>query len=322
MFNIWDAISYLYTICADDINISLEAQHYLVQFRIIILSLRAANEYFSYPAMPTTVAATWTQSPPHPQPLNIAFATTVAGAKGAIAAARRDFMKALTDELKKIPPSRQKSLTKLDFYIIIPLIMLPSSILINQGNLHRGGPGTVCIESRASGWTPMRSQRVGVSGWCRTWCRQFELRRRGIQQQVWILGMNQARETSRGVVAWAVLYISIVNTLLFVENDNSLTLPKCPWQSRKKGSPSAIFDNIRPLNAISFFHSFHERHYLFLRSSLVGFNPFLPYFIEVLKQFPLAMQYLMNLMIQLGDSLVDIDSLCLEPIFEYKMKKG
>ena len=105
LLNIWDAISFLYTVCAENINTPSEAQHHHLQFRIIILSLRAAHEYFSFQAMPTTVAATWTRSPPHPQPLNIAFATTAAGAKRTIAAARREFMKELTKQLKKIPPS-------------------------------------------------------------------------------------------------------------------------------------------------------------------------------------------------------------------------
>lgn len=107
LFNIWDSISFLYTVCAEDIKTALEAQLHLLQFRIIILSLREASDYFRKYTKPTAAAATWTR-PSQNRPLNIAFATTAVGnyrSKEAIAIARREFMSKITRELKKISPS-------------------------------------------------------------------------------------------------------------------------------------------------------------------------------------------------------------------------
>ena len=111
IFNIWDGISFIYTICVEDIKTQLGAELHLYQFRMIISILRKCDEYFATFAGPTTVAASWKEDAQN-QPLAVAFATTaVGGRKGdttkeVIAAARQDFMttltKALTHESKKV----------------------------------------------------------------------------------------------------------------------------------------------------------------------------------------------------------------------------
>lgn len=106
LFNIWDCISFIYTVCAEGIETPLDAQLHLVQFHIIIGSLRAVDDYFPRFAGPTTVAATWTAST-QPHPYTIAFATTCVGdsknAKARMALARQKFMATITSQLKKVP---------------------------------------------------------------------------------------------------------------------------------------------------------------------------------------------------------------------------
>jgi hypothetical protein len=107
LFNIWDCISVIYTICVEDIKTQLDAELHLTQFRVIVQALRSAKKYFAPGAGPTTVAATWT-APTHPQPFTIAFATTCVGikkdpTKGEMAAARREFMTTITSQLQIIP---------------------------------------------------------------------------------------------------------------------------------------------------------------------------------------------------------------------------
>src|ERR1700731_531835 len=60
LFNIWDCILFLYTVCAEEIKTSVGAQLHLIQFRVIIKALRDVNQYFPNFSGPTTVAATWT----------------------------------------------------------------------------------------------------------------------------------------------------------------------------------------------------------------------------------------------------------------------
>lgn len=106
LFNIWDCISFLYTVCAEEIKTSVNAQLHLVQFRIIIKALRQVKEYFPHFAGPTTVAATWTTLT-EPQPLTVAFATTCVGrnkSKANMADDRKKFMETITSQLKNIPP--------------------------------------------------------------------------------------------------------------------------------------------------------------------------------------------------------------------------
>ena len=105
IFNIWDSMSFIYTICADDIKTDLGAELHLYQFRMILKALRDCQTYFAKFAGLTTVAASWKVETKN-QPLSVAFATTAVGnneddnAKEAIAAARRDFMSTITKALK------------------------------------------------------------------------------------------------------------------------------------------------------------------------------------------------------------------------------
>jgi len=106
IFNIWDSISFIYTVCAEDVKTQLGAELHLYQFRMIIKALVDCQRYFTNFARTNTVAAGWTVESPN-QPLNIAFATTCVGeakeSKAKMAEARKDFMKALTDTLKHEP---------------------------------------------------------------------------------------------------------------------------------------------------------------------------------------------------------------------------
>ena len=109
VFNIWDSMSFIYTICADDVKTDLGAELHLYQFRMIIAALRDCEEYFAKFAGPTTVAASWKVETQN-QPLSIAFATTVVGVtrkddpkdytKESMAAARKHFMSTITNALK------------------------------------------------------------------------------------------------------------------------------------------------------------------------------------------------------------------------------
>ena len=76
LFNIWDCIAFIYTVCVEDICTSIQAQLYLYQFRLIV-TIPRRSEYFPSWAQPTTVAATWTAS--SQSPLTVAFATTCVG---------------------------------------------------------------------------------------------------------------------------------------------------------------------------------------------------------------------------------------------------
>ena len=102
LFNIWDSISFLYTVCAEDVKTQLGAELHLYQFRMIVKALCDCKKYFTNLARPNTVAAGWTAEVKY-QPLNIAFGTTCVGdkeEKAKMAEARCKFMKILTDTLK------------------------------------------------------------------------------------------------------------------------------------------------------------------------------------------------------------------------------
>ena len=94
IFNIWDSISFIYTVCVEDITSQLGAELHLYPFRLILKALRDCRTYFAAFAGPTTVAASWTVG--HNQPLAIAFATTAVGkgdnTKELICRVRREFM--------------------------------------------------------------------------------------------------------------------------------------------------------------------------------------------------------------------------------------
>jgi hypothetical protein len=93
LFNIWDAISFIYTFCVEDIRNQEDAELHLFQFRTIISALRRCD-YFATFAAPTTAAATWDSSFSV-----IAFATTCVGTraeKARMARARVEFMTAAT----------------------------------------------------------------------------------------------------------------------------------------------------------------------------------------------------------------------------------
>ena len=105
VFNIWDSMSFIYTICADDVKTDLGAELHLYQFRMIIAALRDCEEYFASFAGPTTVAASWKVESQN-QPISVALATTAVGdrenddTKEIIATARKHFMSTITQALK------------------------------------------------------------------------------------------------------------------------------------------------------------------------------------------------------------------------------
>ena len=131
IFNIWDSISFIYTLCVEDIKGQLGAELHLYQFRLILKALRDCETYFVPFAGPTTVAASWTVQ--QNQPLAIAFATTAVGEKGdntkeLICRARQEFMatfkKVLTKESKNVstrnsPPNRPGNCPE---YLIWPVV--------------------------------------------------------------------------------------------------------------------------------------------------------------------------------------------------------
>lgn len=109
IFNIWDSMSFIYTLCAEDIKTQIGAEMHLYQFRIILqATLRNCKTYFPRFAGPTTVAASWKVETKN-QPLSIAFASTAVGAREAddakevMAATRREFMETITNALKNQP---------------------------------------------------------------------------------------------------------------------------------------------------------------------------------------------------------------------------
>ena len=46
IFNIWDSMSFIYTLCVEDIKTQLGAELHLYQFRLIISALRKSESYF------------------------------------------------------------------------------------------------------------------------------------------------------------------------------------------------------------------------------------------------------------------------------------
>jgi hypothetical protein len=100
LFNIWDSISLIYTLCVERTTSPTAAQLHLYQFRTIVRAL-ANHPYFnSANNSPTTVVATWAQAG-HP----VAFATSCSGGrteKVAMARARLEFAKVFVEQLDVI----------------------------------------------------------------------------------------------------------------------------------------------------------------------------------------------------------------------------
>src|SRR5437762_2696885 len=73
LFNMWDALSFIYSFCVEAIETQLKAELHLFQFRTILCVLRR-GPCFNATYAPTTVAATWSDSFSV-----IAFATSCVG---------------------------------------------------------------------------------------------------------------------------------------------------------------------------------------------------------------------------------------------------
>jgi hypothetical protein len=102
IFNIWDSISLIYTLCVEEIQTDSRAELHLLQFRTIIRILSSHSYMKTY--APTTVAAAWSASPSN-GPRSIAFATTCSGKgsnKERNAEARFKFTKSLINGLNKL----------------------------------------------------------------------------------------------------------------------------------------------------------------------------------------------------------------------------
>jgi len=106
IFNIWDSISVIYTLCAESVTTSLQAELHLFQFRCIVEILSKHRYLGRDTAVPSTVAATWSDpGEADGNPLLIAFATTCAASKQdkpQIASARYDFAKTVVAALKVV----------------------------------------------------------------------------------------------------------------------------------------------------------------------------------------------------------------------------
>lgn len=78
IFNVWDSMSFIYTLCVESISSDLMAELHLFQFRTIVQIL--LNHWYTGPVKqsPSTVAAAWSD-PGISAPVKIAFATTCSG---------------------------------------------------------------------------------------------------------------------------------------------------------------------------------------------------------------------------------------------------
>lgn len=106
IFNIWDSISLIYTLCAEPVTDNLHAELHLFQFRTIVQIL--SRHWYTGPAkrLPSTVVATWS-SPDRPpkNPVTITFATSSAASpteKTEMAKARYAFAQGLIKGLEVI----------------------------------------------------------------------------------------------------------------------------------------------------------------------------------------------------------------------------
>lgn len=81
LFNLWDALSFIYSKTVEPIDSPLLAELHLYQFWTIVLILRDCYLYFPSWAMPTTAAASWTNHGSGNGSFIIAFGTTCVGPK-------------------------------------------------------------------------------------------------------------------------------------------------------------------------------------------------------------------------------------------------
>jgi hypothetical protein len=100
LFNIWDSISLIYTLCVERTTSPTAVQLHLYQFRLIVCAL-ASHPYFnSANNSPATAVATWAQAGDP-----VAFATSCSGRrmeKAAMARARLEFAKIFAEQLDVI----------------------------------------------------------------------------------------------------------------------------------------------------------------------------------------------------------------------------
>jgi hypothetical protein len=75
IFNVWDSISLIYTLCVEDIMDDLRAELHLFQFRMMVQIM--SQLWYAQGYSPSTAAATWSASPTARR--KIAFATTCSG---------------------------------------------------------------------------------------------------------------------------------------------------------------------------------------------------------------------------------------------------
>jgi hypothetical protein len=97
IFNIWDSISLIYTLCVEHVTSDLMAELHLFQFRTIVQILSKHWYKGEQKLSPSTVAATWSESQKS-IPVKIAFATTCSGErdeKRAMQKARYEFAERL-----------------------------------------------------------------------------------------------------------------------------------------------------------------------------------------------------------------------------------
>lgn len=110
LFNIFDAMAFIYTLCVEDLFAVTDCQLHLYQFRLIIRAF-CGNMWHSQTFVPSTVAATWYETTPK-KPLTIGFATACIGrtdSKKQMNKARKVFCEgvftlATESELELCPP--------------------------------------------------------------------------------------------------------------------------------------------------------------------------------------------------------------------------
>ena len=109
IFNIWDSISLIYTLCVEPIFNDLVAELHLFQFRTIVQSL--TQHWYFKNITPTTAVGTWSRGGvdssgnDHGRRVTIAFATSCSGnvqEKRAMASARMTFALQLVPKLEII----------------------------------------------------------------------------------------------------------------------------------------------------------------------------------------------------------------------------
>lgn len=112
VFNIWDSISLIYTLCVEPITDHLHAELHLFQFRSIVQIL--SNHWHTRHYTPSTVAAAWSKPDPS-RSVTIAFATTCSGplqSKRKMQRARYEFARYLIHGLKVVTETADSVLVR------------------------------------------------------------------------------------------------------------------------------------------------------------------------------------------------------------------